>query len=489
MDFTQRIDRVRWFRLSVLGALLTVTAVTGFAVYHPDKLSSEAPVYEEMSRQLIDNTTEGRQAIVSSVWWPPLCTLVRSPLVFLLPDDGFPWASVAISAICGFFVFSYLWRLSIPLTGKVRATFICAMLACSPFFLLELVSGSTVMLVALLAIISADSLAKWFVGRSVRALVYFAGSSALICGLNFELTVWVGMILLLFIADLIRSRSMSRKHKEAVLILGLLPVAYMLSLWFLMNWLIMGDALYFLKPLWKVRLLPMLEGEGVAELGWIHFACGLIPAFTAGISAGSRNKTGVLWSVFALLLFLTVILFRSAGMLWEDAHILGVLPVFVFFTAVASMGHIDGGVVAGWRRLLIGLPVLVMCLSFAGLSAEKEEVPPPQLSLIERHVLARSRYAKVFVCGYDSFVLLQGRSSEVFAHALDFNFNKAKDDYRGHDLFVMVKRPSGRGAGESIHWKYTDIYTLGSKETLYDIDWGDWRMFEVIQASSEGETQ
>lgn len=485
MDFSKRIDRVRWFRLSLLGALLTVAAVTGFAVFHPGRLSAEAQVYEEIARQLIANTTEGRQAIISSVWWPPLCTLVRSPLVLLLPDDGFPWASVAISAVSGFFVFSFLWRMSRSLAGKVRAVFICAMLACSPFFLLALVSGSTVLLLALLTVIGADSLAKWLVGRSVRALVYFAASSALICGLSPELTVWVGMVMLLFVGDLIRSRSMSWKHKEAVLILGLLPVAYMVSLWFLMNWLIMGDALYFLKPLWKIRLLPMLEGEGAAELSIIHVACGLIPAFTAGVSAGSRNKTGVLWSVFSLLLFTSVLIFRHAGMLWEDSQILGILPVFTFFTVIAAMGHVDGGAVAGWRRLLIGLPLLVMCLSFAGVPDVADARPSTQLSMIERHVLSRSRYAKVFVCGYDSFTLLHGRSSEVFAHALDFNFNKAKDDYRGHDLFVMVKRPSGRGAGDSIHWKYADIYTLGSEETLYDADWGEWRIFEVIQAPDE----
>lgn len=486
MDFSQRNDRVRWLRVTFAGGLLTVVAVMVFSIFSGGSFSHEAGVYEEIARQLIANTTEGRQAIVSSVWWPPFCTLVRLPFVFLFPDDGFPWASVSIAALSGFFVLSFLWRCSIDLTGWVRTALICGMLAGCTFFLSELVSGSTILLVAALAVFSADSLARWFVGRSVRALVYFAACSAVICGLSPELTVWVGAMILVFIIDLVRSRSMSKKQKESVLIIGIMPTAYILSLWFLMNWLIMGDVLYFLKPLWKVNLLPALESGGGAKLGLLHLACGLIPAFTAGISAGSRNRTGVLWSMFALLMFLSVLLFRHVGMLWRDTHILGVLPIFVFFTSVASMGHVGGGVVAGWRKLLIVLPLAVLVLSYADSTRKEDiEVAEPQLPLIERHVIGRSRYAKVFVCGYDSFELLRGTKSDVFAHALDFNFNKSKNDYKGHDLFIMVKKPVGRGSGDSIHWKHMDIYTLGSEETLYDADWGEWRLFQVIQPPRE----
>ncbi len=487
MDFSQRNDRVRWLRLTFAGGLLTVAVVMAFAVFCGGRFSYEAGVYEEIARQLIANTTEGRQAAISSVWWPPFCTLVRLPLVFLFPDDGFPWASVSIAALSGFFVLSFLWRCSISLTGWFRTILICVMLAGSSFFVAELLNGSTVLLVAALVVFSADSLARWLVGRSVRALVYFAACSAVISGLSPELTVWIGMLLVLFIIDLIRSRSMSRKQKESVLIIGVLPIAYIVALWFLMNWLIMGDVLYFLKPLWKVKLLPALESVGDAELGLLHLTCGLVPAFTAGISAGTRNRTGLLWSMFALMLFLSALLFRRIGMLWSDTHILGVLPVFVFFTSVASMGHVGGGVVAGWRKLLIILPAAVLALSYADPPQAKEEpLRGAQLPLIERHVAGRSRYAKVFVCGYESFGLLGGTESDAFVHALDFNFNKAKSDYRGHDLFIMVKKPFGRGSGDSIHWKYMDIYTLGSEETLYDADWGDWRLFQVIQPPREG---
>jgi hypothetical protein len=108
---------------------------------------------------------------------------------------------------------------------------------------------------------------------------------------------------------------------------------------------------------------------------------------------------------------------------------------------------------------------------------------------IERHVLNRSKYATVFVCGYDGFSLLGARPSPVFIRALDFNFDKAEKDYSGHDLYVLVRQPQGRSAMDSIHWKYERIFTLGSRTTLYDADFGDWRLFEIIQATREEETK
>jgi hypothetical protein len=110
--------------------------------------------------------------------------------------------------------------------------------------------------------------------------------------------------------------------------------------------------------------------------------------------------------------------------------------------------------------------------------AERNTVLPR----IERHVLAKSPHAKVFVCGYEGFLLLGPRPGELFLHSLDFNFHKAKDDYYGQNLYLLVHAPEGRAAMDSIHWKFERIFELGSRTTLYDGQWGQWRLFEIIQA-------
>lgn len=66
--------------------------------------------------------------------------------------------------------------------------------------------------------------------------------------------------------------------------------------------------------------------------------------------------------------------------------------------------------------------------------------------------------------------------------ALDFNFNRAVADYRGHHLFLLVHKPEGRSAMDSVHWKFDAIYELGDRATLYEDDFGPWRLYEIIQA-------
>jgi hypothetical protein len=110
------------------------------------------------------------------------------------------------------------------------------------------------------------------------------------------------------------------------------------------------------------------------------------------------------------------------------------------------------------------------------------------LPRIERHVAGSDRPVKIFVCGYDSFLLLGARPGPLFVHSLDFNFDKAREDWVGHDLYVLVHRPSGRSGTDSIHWRFDGMYDLGGRSTLYDGDWGDWRLFEIIQAPEPTDT-
>ena len=104
------------------------------------------------------------------------------------------------------------------------------------------------------------------------------------------------------------------------------------------------------------------------------------------------------------------------------------------------------------------------------------------LPKIEGHVRAKSQYAKVFVCGYDGFRLLYHARSEVFTHALDFSFEQAEEDYYGHDLFVLVRRPDGLAGMESVHRRYPDMYVYGHGPTQGAGFWGEWRLFQIIRA-------
>jgi hypothetical protein len=357
----------------------------------------------------------------------------------------------------------------------------------------------------LLATLCAVGLVQWIALRKLRWLVWFAIGAALLAATSPHFAGWVTLLFLLFVVDTLVSREGARQ-KEAALILGFLPALYMAGLWVLMNWLIMGDWLYFLRSVrgWQadqgnlLRVLLALLGPdtlrqampGAGAFRLCAVLAGLAIVATAAALLG-RSRAGVYAGLVAFSPVPVAALLAAWGVLWDP----GVFLAALFPLVVLAVGYVAGplGVVPTRLRPLAALvPALVTLwatLEFevadggAVLRADRARAEESRLAArIERHVLARSPWAKVFVCGYDGFRLLRTGPSNVFEHALDLNFDKVRLDYGGHALFVLVHRPVGRSALDSIHWRYPDIYALGAGTTLYDSDWGDWRLFEIIEA-------
>jgi len=183
----------------------------------------------------------------------------------------------------------------------------------------------------------------------------------------------------------------------------------------------------------------------------------------------------------------------SSGLLWDSTLIPGCLfPLCILAVAFA----------VGPEKLMarggsLAAALILLVVTACAIADEKGMVPKSSrpsevarvgdernacLRRIEQHVLRQSPYAKVFVVGFEGLLLLGRSDSAVFVPSLDFDFSKAKNDYHGHRLYLMVRRPAGRSAADSVHWKYEGIYAFGGDGTLYDWDFWDWRLFEIIQA-------
>jgi hypothetical protein len=146
-------------------------------------------------------------------------------------------------------------------------------LAISPFFLNKCVNGSSGTTIIFLSMLTAYGLIQWSIARKLRALIYFGMGSALLVLTNFEMAAWLAIAVLLAIAD-IALCPFKRKQKEAALILCMLPLAYTISLWILMNWLIMGDGFYFLRSLFS-RGEMFEQARHVKIAGLYYIAAGL----------------------------------------------------------------------------------------------------------------------------------------------------------------------------------------------------------------------
>lgn len=476
--------------------LAVATALFAVGLYRAGPVSREAAVYEAICRQLLDNTTEGRQALVGSVWWPPLPVLLRLPLAAVVKTGTSPISSLLVSAVFGAAALFLLERILREWkVGRPRFLLVTA-LAVYPFFLKECFNGSSGTTVLFLVMLTMHGLINWVASRKLRYLVYLGFGSGLLAGTNFEMTAWLVMVFLLVAVDL-AVRNFNRGQKEAVLILTLLPLVYMAVLWVLMNRLIMGDCLYFVRSLSSPIFARQALLPDSTIIKGFHYIAACISALAAVISVLKKDRAGICLGTLGFSPLLLALFMAAGGLLWDRVPVLFCLfPLCIM--AIGYVIGVSGTIPSGRSRVLASLVPLVMTVATLLQSDPKETraVQPdnfgsvmsernPQLPLIEQHVLDRSRYARVFVCGYDSFLLLDPNTGPVFLHTLDFDFNKVKHDYPGHALYILVHRPIGRSAMDSIHWKYDRIFTLGSRGTLYDGDWGDWRLFEIVQAERE----
>lgn len=491
------MDWLNTWRHSATGraAALVAIAAALFAVglMRIDAVSREAVVYESVCRELVRNTTEGRQALIGSAWWPPLGSLLRLPLAGVVRSRSYPVASMMVSALFGAAALMMLSR-ALRNWGLGRERFVAVLaLALNPYFLAEAGNGSAGTTTLFLVILAAYALVQWVTGRRLRHLVYLAAAAALLAVSSFEMAAWLPAALLLLLVDLALHVS-GRRQREAVIIMAVCPALYALGLWVLMNWLIMGDGLYFLRGLAGPAHRAASHGMSFTAFSRADWAAALLCVVALVTSMMARDRGGVYLGLLGVSLPAVAAVLSACGLMWDRVPILlSILPLTIMATGYAA-GH--AGV---WTRRLripaLGVIVALTVTAAVSFLEERRAAPSPGefadivaqqntwRARLARHVLDRSRYAKVFVCGYDAFFLLGADPGPVFEYAFDLNFNKIRDDYRGHDLYVLVHRPQGRSAIDSVHWKYDRIFDLGSRTTLYDGDWGNWRLFELIQAS------
>lgn len=452
--------------------------------------SSETVVTESVCRLLLRDSDEGRQALVSSIWWPPLSYLLRLPLVALGSSPEVPFSSVAISSLFGLASLVLVRRLLTEFGyGLTREVVVLAILA-YPGFLHACMDGSNFTTVLALTLLTAGGVVTWIRSRSVWSLARIGFGAALLCSVSIEMWAWLGVVFALLLADLFALKR-KRGQFEAVILLAVMPTLYMIGLWLLLNWLIMGDPLYCVRSI--VTSFPVSESHATAMPLPVAAAAGGLPALVLLVALIRRQREGVYLAILAMAPIALMLAGSGTRLPWNSAVWLAMFyPLMVLAGAAIAAGSGRAGHVMRAGALAIVIAAAAVSLKISSLrthahtgqhpNASRESTDPDPLRQIRDYVLQRSRYAKVFVCGYESFHLLGADPGPVFAHSLDLNFNQVKNDYHGHQLYVLVHRPVGRGAMDSVHWLYEDIYTLGSRATLWDGDWGDWRLFEIIEA-------
>jgi hypothetical protein len=412
--------------------------------------------------------------------------------------------------------------------------------------LLHSADGSSLMILVGLLIAALHYLLQWVERNELRDLAFLSLMTAL-AGITHQMGAYLAVVVVAIVLwDLTRKR-LGAHRREGSFLLCIFPVVYVAALWLLFNWLIMGDPLFFVRGTYiGARVAPasgavvgqMRSDFGGALAQAVVAALRLSPAFTLGlillaiIAAVRRDFAALTLMLVAAVIpvfhgttsWLTPVAAdagASADFSLGKHALVGLLPLACLFIGrflKDAAEWLRDWVLPVESAAAVGMAVLILYNagwnpSFAAEARQLREAagdrlrtnnPNPAESLdaaLKTHVLARSERArrfssaKVFVSGFGGFVAFHERrdasqfavrDDTLFIHTLDFDFQRALADYYQQDLFLLVPRPRGLGAFDSIHYKFPGIYEGRlSPRLFFDSDWGDWRLFEIVKTPAE----
>ncbi len=491
-------SRAKKLSVLLLG-LLVLAGIAAACLVGADSvpLAPDSVIREALCRRMILGATEGRQGLVSSAWFAPLPTVARLPLVYLLPASLSGLPSRLVSLLFGLATLIALGRTAWRWSGLLPAALVVTGLALHPAFVTACLDGGDATTVACFTLLCAASWSRWALEDRLTHLSLMSLSAALLCLTRLEMLAWAGIG---FVFVLLHEAAAPRlpHQRQAILILGVLPWAYGISLWVLGSWLIMGDAFYFLRGLGNLAPAASLRFPSpalpVSDPSWLlplAFPALLIPAallkrefaglslgllaFAAAAIAAAADALGCLWTPSVILLPMLAL-----GML-----ALARLTAFVPARRPARRAALAALAAGVPLALLAGRPSAWNASPATPVPLREENLD--MLAQIRDVVEAQTPFPTVYVCGYESFPVLDGNTDPDFLRELDFDFSHAAHDYEGRTLFLLVPKPVGREATESIHRKFPGIYTAGFANTLYTGDWGRWRLFELVDKPREEE--
>ncbi len=486
--------------LLALWAAIAVTLCGSVALFNPAP-SQEALALDRVAQEIVANTTMGRQAIVGSIWWAPLPTILRVPLAAWWPGELPPgrvsqWTECALWALACLLLAGGISRYQ----GVRNAALITALTMLNPWILRHVMAGSTLALTLSTTLVLFYAVGLWANRQGTRALITAGLAGAILLGCS--ILALPSLLLVALILVTTAGTSTETHRREAVCLLGLIPALYVLSLWALLNWLVMGSPLYFVGSLSSIAAGIRDQatlGSGPRSLtgalltaGPLAWA-GLLTAAIAWARATARHhRTAAILALLAALQIASGLLLQLATVpatLVAQHLTITALPCIILSWAMPARPSEPAAPVRLTTRLLpLGLASLLMVIALAttfwpgARTAAPTPDAPPVTARVLDYVTALSDHPLVFVAGYAGLALTAHSDSPRLLNTLDFNFNKSRQDYYGQDLFLLIHRPTALARLDSIHWLFPEIYHLGSRTTLHADDFGPWRLFEIIQA-------
>lgn len=384
-------------------------------------IADEAVIRTGQAIDLINGYNRGGQGLVCSIWLPPFPTLIQIPLVFFKFHLHNLFLNNILSSIfaagSGVFLNMLFKRCEVD---RVYRFLLLVFFYLNPLTLFQSANGTSQMMFVLFLVASFYYLLAWLKEKGLRDFLLMTLNTSLLCLIRIEGFFYAIAILAVIIIVSFYQRY-KVLQKEGLLLLYLAPIVYLISLWFLFNWLIMGNAVYFLR----------------------------------GIFFEKRQLINPLHNLAIVLAFLLILLAK-----------------FLYLQKRNSFYALKKYI------LLIGLiAALFLCHPFCLIKEEinRAAIQEQEITEIEDYIVRYRPDNRILITDFQGYLFrYYSKRVDFLTHCFDFSLKKMPPD--DAPVYLLVSR---HGV-DAILWKYPHIYEQGTEFTILEQGFENWRLFRLI---------
>ncbi|MDY7991513.1 glycosyltransferase family 39 protein [Paenibacillus polymyxa] len=464
--------------------------------------------------------------------WNPLPSLLEMVILLLYPIfpalATYGLAAVILSATFSALTAMLLYRAGVRTGLSSGMSIMLALLyALNPFILLFGANGLSDSLYIYFIMMTVIEFALWLKDRMTASLIVSGLALAMAFWTRYEaVPLGVAMAGGVVLAIMFLHRNMGRRelalreklHKvEATWLLLLLPVVFSGLLWIFFNYLIMGNAFYFLNSEYSntAQSAELLNDDKFVEIfsnplvalkfiasKTLWYSVPLFAILFIRLLSGRLFRWGTL---IILLLFLSVPGLQFLLMMKQSSYGWFRYFMYVFPITVAWLPYELSQLQGRWRRAAFGL-VSVSLLLTAGLlsyALTRPDIAPDENSFLTRtgnvnyvrqesdrkiavwldEHLPKSTIMTDSASAYTMIVYSQ--YPKRFLITSDYSFNKALSyPQDNHVDYILVPKIMSGMPLSKINMVYPNLYEKGAPWVQLEREFnGEWRLYKVLPKS------
>ncbi|APB69369.1 hypothetical protein PPYC1_02750 [Paenibacillus polymyxa] len=464
--------------------------------------------------------------------WNPLPSLLEMVILLLYPIfpalATYGLAAVILSATFAALTAMLLYRAGIRTGLSSGMSIMLALLyALNPFILLFGANGLSDSLYIYFIMMTVIEFALWLKDRMTASLIVSGLALAMAFWTRYEaVPLGVAMAGGVVLAIMFLHRNMGRRelalreklHKvEATWLLLLLPVVFSGLLWIFFNYLIMGNAFYFLNSEYSntAQSAELLNDDKFVEIfsnplvalkfiasKTLWYSVPLFAILFIRLLSGRLFRWGTL---IILLLFLSVPGLQFLLMMKQSSYGWFRYFMYVFPITVAWLPYELSQLQGRWRRAAFGL-VSVSLLLTAGLlsyALTRPDIAPDENSFLTRtgnvNYVRQESDRKIAVWLDEhlpkSTIMTDSASAYTmivyseypkrFLITSDYSFNKALSyPQDSHVDYILVPKIMSGMPLSKINMVYPNLYEKGAPWVQLEREFnGEWRLYKVLPKS------